>query len=91
MILAIIFIVLGIFALLNAFGIVVGANFWSLIWAVVLLAIGFRLLKKKGKCPMCGWSHFEAKMHQKFHDKMHGKCENCTCDHDHDEDGQNHH
>jgi hypothetical protein len=90
MFLAILFIVLGLFALLNALGIIVGANFWSLIWAVVLLAIGFRLLRRRGKCPICGWNHFEAKMHQKFNQKTHGDC--CgNCDHDHDEHNHENH
>jgi hypothetical protein len=88
MLLAIIFIVLGLFALLSALGIVVGTNFWSLIWAVVLLAIGFRLLRKRGMCPMCGWNHFEAKIHQKFHEKMQNHNCNCGCDHDYEQDNE---
>ncbi len=79
MFLAILFIVLGVFALLNALGIIVGTNFWSLIWAIVLLAIGFKLLRKRGVCPMCGWNRMEARIHQKIHEKFqHGHC-NCSC------------
>ena len=69
MFLAIVFIILGLFLLLNAMGIIVGANFWGFFWAVVFLAVGIRLLMKRGNCPMCDW-----------HGKMH---KHCNCDHDH--------
>lgn len=52
MFLAYVFIVLGLFMFLNALGIISG-NFWGLFWAVIFITIGFRLLTKKGKCPMC--------------------------------------
>ena len=81
---AIVFLVLGLFLLLNALGIIVG-NFWGFFWAVVFLAIGFRLLSKKGKCPMCGWHYWEEKMNM----KSQGHC--CGHDHDHDADGEDHH
>lgn len=87
MFLAILFIVLGVFALLNALGIIVGANFWSLIWAVVLLSIGLRLLRRHGKCPFCGWNHFEAKFHEKFHEKMNDH--RCDCEHEQEKDENN--
>jgi hypothetical protein len=57
MFLAIVFIVLGLFLLLNAMGIIVSANFWGFFWAVVFLAIGIKLLVKKDKCLMCGLGH----------------------------------
>lgn len=85
MFLAIIFIVLGVVLLLNAFGIILGANFWGLFWAIVFLAIGIRLLTRRGKCPMCGWGMWHEKIHGKIHKKMHGHCD-CECDHTgHDE------
>lgn len=70
MFLAIVFIVLGLFLLLNALGIISG-NFWGLFWAVVFLVIGFRMLQKKRICPMC-----------MIHSKMHNHC-NCEHNHDH--------
>lgn len=83
MFLAIIFIILGLFLLLNAMGIIVGANFWGFFWAVVFLSIGIKMIMRKGRCPMCsGW--YSAKMHEKMH-------EHCDCDHDHDADGEDHH
>ena len=78
MFLAIVFIVLGLFLLLNALGIFVSGNFWGLLWAIVFLAIGFRLLIKRGKCPICTWP--------KMHSKIHGRC----CEgHDHQQEDQN--
>jgi hypothetical protein len=77
MFLAIVFIVLGLFLLLNAMGIIVG-NFWGFFWAVVFLAIGTKMLMRQGRCPICAgymWSG-------KFHEKMH---EHCNCGHDHKE------
>jgi predicted membrane protein len=74
MFLAIIFIVLGLFMFLNALGIVTG-NFWGLFWAIVFLAIGFKLMARKGKCPMCEGIFWSGK----FHDKMHREC-GCGCE-----------
>jgi len=79
---AIVFILLGLFLLLNAMGIIVG-NFWGFFWAVVFLAVGIKMLVKKDKCVMCGWGG-------NWHQKMHGNCE-CECDHDRDHDGHDHH
>jgi hypothetical protein len=79
MFLAIVFIVLGVFLLLNAFGIIVSTNFWGLLWAVIFLAVGFKLLMRKGKCPLCGWGMWHDKMHGKM---MGGHC----CDHDRKEE-----
>ena len=77
------FIVLGAILLLNAFGVLVSTNFWTLFWAIILLAVGLRMLKKKGKCPMCGWGVWGTK----FHEKIHGGC----CGHNHDNhDHENH-
>jgi hypothetical protein len=90
MFLAVLFIILGVFLLLNALGIIVSGNFWALVWGVAILAIGLRLLVKRGKCPVCGWHHWEGRIHDKIHQKMHEHCD-CEHDHDHDEDGQDHH
>lgn len=80
MFLAAIFIIIGLFILLNAFGIISG-NFWGFIWGIIFLVIGLRLLAKKGKCPICGWHHWEGKMHKKMH-------EHCGCGHNHEEGSQ---
>lgn len=80
MFLAILFILIGILLLLNALGVIVG-NFWGFIWAVIFLAIGFKLMMKKGVCPVCGWGMWQKSMHGKIHEKMHGHC----CDEEHEE------
>lgn len=80
MFIAIVFIALGLFLLLNALGIIVG-NFWGFFWAFVFIVIGLRMIMKKGKCPMCGWRGFEEKMHN----KIHGHC----CDHNEREEQNN--
>ena len=80
MFLSIIFIVLGLILLLNAMGIIISSNFWGFFWAIVFLALGVQLLIKKGRCPMCGWGHFEGSMHEKIHERMRGQC----CGHNHE-------
>jgi len=78
MFLAIVFILLGLFLLLNAMGIIVG-NFWGFFWAIVFLAVGIKMLFGRGKCPMCGWGMWQGNIHEKMHghccDKEHGKQE----------------
>jgi len=84
MLLAIILIVLGVLLLLQAFGIALGVHFWGIVGALILIAIGLRLLIKRGRCPMCGWGMCcKGKMHQKMHGKMDDYCE---CGHDHSEE-----
>ena len=95
MVIAIIFIILGLLLVLKAFGIAAGVGTWSLIWGIILLTIGSKIMRKGGVCPMCTGMWYTGKMHQKFHEKMHGGCCDgeceCECDHDHDKDGQDHH
>jgi hypothetical protein len=82
MFLAIVFIVLGVFLLLNAMGIIVGGSFWGLFWAIVFLAIGFRLLAKRGKCPICGFGVWQGRIHEKMH-------QHCDCEQDKDRENHN--
>lgn len=70
MFIAIVFIALGAFILLSTFGILT-ADFWGLFWGVVFLALGVKMLLKRGHCPMCGWHGWKTKMHG----KMHGCCQ----------------
>ena len=94
MLIAIIFIIIGLLLILKAFGIAVGVGAWSLIGGIILLAIGFKMMRKRGACPMCSGIWYSGKMHKKFHEKMHGNCgeeRECSCDHDDDTDGQDHH
>ncbi|KKQ23571.1 MAG: hypothetical protein A3G45_00225 [Candidatus Staskawiczbacteria bacterium RIFCSPLOWO2_12_FULL_37_15] len=70
---AIVFIAIGLALLLNALGLMSG-SFWGFFWAIFFLAIGFRMMMKKGKCPMCGWGNWQGKMHDKIHAKMHSHC-----------------
>jgi len=83
MFLAILCIIIGLFLLLNALGIITVANFWGLFWAIIFLAVGVKLLAGKGKCPMCEGMMWGGK----FHDKIHGHC--CDHDHSHQEEAQN--
>jgi predicted membrane protein len=87
MFLAIVFIVLGLFLLLQAMGIAVGINLWGFFWAIIFLAIGLKMLIKRNGCPMC--SVWGSKMHQ----KMHGHCSedecDCDCDCEDEDHGQN--
>jgi hypothetical protein len=69
---AIVFIVIGVVLLLNAFGILAG-NFWGFFWALFFIVVGLKMLVKKEGCPMCGWHRWEKGMHG----KMHGHC----CEH----------
>lgn len=75
MLMAIIFILLGLFLLLNAMGIIAG-SFWGFFWAIVLIAIGIKMLRKNGSCPVCEGMCWHGKMHSKIQGK-------CDCGHDH--------
>lgn len=86
MFLAVVFIILGLVLLLNALGIIVAGNFWGLFWAIVFLAIGLRLLARRGKCPICGWGMWQGRMHEKIHEKMEGHC----CGHNHGNEEDHH-
>lgn len=76
----IIFFVIGLAILLNALGILVG-NFWSIFWGVVFIAIGIKMMKKRGICPMCRMGAFSQKMHGKFHEGNDccGQCNENNC------------
>ncbi len=63
---AIFFIIIGVLLLLNALGIVVATNIWTLFWAVIFLAIGLRLLMGKGRYPFYKWGYWEEKMQEKI-------------------------
>lgn len=86
MFLAIVFIVIGLFLLLNAFGIIIASNFWGLFWSIILLAIGFKMLMRKGKCPICGFGMWSDRMHQKKHGECCGHENECECEHHEMED-----
>lgn len=85
MLIAFIFIILGLFLLLNAMGIIGGAHFWGFFWAVIFLAIGIKMLMKRNSCPICSGFCWSGKMHQ----KMHGKIDECDCGHNHDQEDHN--
>lgn len=69
MFLAIVFIVLGLFLLLDVLGIFVVTNFWGLFWAIVLLTVGIKMLTSKGECPICVGHIWGGKFHERMHDK----------------------
>jgi predicted membrane protein len=81
MFLAIVFILLGLFLLLNAMGVIAG-NFWGFFWAILFIAVGLRMLMKNGNCPMCCSSMFHGKINKKMESKMEGGC----CDHCHEDE-----
>lgn len=62
----IIIFVIGLAILLNAVGVLTG-NFWGIFWGIVFIAIGIKMMKKQGVCPMCHMGKFGQKMHGKFH------------------------
>lgn len=69
----VLFIAIGLAVLLNTLGVING-TFWGLFWAIFFLTVGFKMIIRKDKCPMCsgfGW-----------HKKMHDHC--CDGDHDHE-------
>lgn len=76
---AVLFIAIGLALLLSTLGLING-TFWGLFWAFFFLAIGFKMMMKKGKCPMCGWGVWEGRMHQKIHEKMQGGDDCCGCE-----------
>ncbi|MDP2741411.1 MAG: DUF5668 domain-containing protein [bacterium] len=78
----VLFIAIGLAVLLNTLGLING-TFWGLFWAIFFLAIGFKMVIGKGKCPMCAGFGWQGKMHEKIHEKMNGHC--CDGDHDHEE------
>ena len=83
MFIGVLFIAIGLALLFNALGLFNGA-FWGIFWAIFFIAVGFRMMIKKGKCPMCGWGIWHdprgIPMHDKIHERMHEHC----CDHNHD-------
>ncbi len=51
------FVVLGIFLLLKAMGIIV-ASFWGYFWGIALVVLGFSMINKKGdRCCLGFWNH----------------------------------
>ena len=73
MFLPIIFIILGLLLLLNAFGIAVG-NIWGIFWAIVFLALGIKMIMRRMNCPMCGLGVSNGKLHERIHAKY------CNCE-----------
>lgn len=47
-------IILGIFILLKALGIIVG-DFWAYFWGILFLVLGFGMINKKGDHTCWGW------------------------------------
>jgi len=83
MFLAIILIAVGVAILLNTLGLFNG-SFWGIFWAIFFVALGIKVMMRKGKCPICGWHYWEGKMH----DKMHGYCCGGHNHHDHESEEQ---
>lgn len=78
----VLFIAIGLAILLNTLGLING-TFWGLFWAIFFLAIGFKMIIRKGGCPMCAGLGWQGKMHGKIHEKMDGHC--CGGGHDHED------
>jgi predicted membrane protein len=85
MFLAIVFIVIGLFLLLNAMGIIAG-NFWGFLLAIIFIAIGAKMMMRGGRCPMCEGIFWQEKMHGKIHERMH---DHCNCGHEHQKEKEN--
>jgi hypothetical protein len=56
-------IILGIFILLKAMGIIMG-DFWGYFWGILFLVMGFGMINKKGDRCCWGWCS-----HKKDHHK----------------------
>ncbi len=57
-------IILGIFILLKAMGIIV-ASFWGYFWGIALVVLGFSMINKKGDRCCWGWcSHKKDHQHK---------------------------
>jgi hypothetical protein len=54
MLVAIIFIAIGLAILLNTLGII-SASFWGFFWSILFIAIGVKILTKKNDCVICNW------------------------------------
>jgi len=80
---AVLIIALGLAIFLNTLGVMSG-SFWGFFWAIFFIAAGVRMMMRRGKCPICGWRHWEGKMHGKMHEKMGEHC----CDHNHQNEEQ---
>lgn len=83
MFLAVVFLAIGAAILLNTLGVMNG-TFWGFFWAIFFIAVGLKMMIRRGRCPVCGWHNWEGRMHDKIHQKMHGHC----CDHDDGEEKQ---
>ncbi|MCX6724004.1 MAG: hypothetical protein NT155_02380 [Candidatus Staskawiczbacteria bacterium] len=81
MFIAILFVAIGLAILLNTLGIM-NVTFWGFFWGLFFLAVGFKMMMKRGNCPICGWGMFQGRMHDKIHEKMSGRCCNCSCEND---------
>jgi len=60
MFIAIILIAIGLALLLNSLGIVAG-SFWGFFWAIILIAVGIKMLNRKNYCPLCHWKMWKSK------------------------------
>lgn len=79
---AIVLIAIGLAILLNTLGIM-NASFWGFFWALFFIVVGVKMMIRRGKCPICGWGHWEGRIHEKIHEKMD---KHCDCGHNHEED-----
>lgn len=68
----ILLLLIGFFLLLNALGLLSG-DFWGFFWAIILIAIGIKMIVRKGHYGFCK-SCMKGKMYEKIHDKMDGHC-----------------
>ena len=73
---AVLFIAIGLAILLSTLGIMNG-TFWGFFWALFFIVVGVKMMIRKGRCPVCGWHHWEGRIHDKIHAKMDGHC----CEH----------
>ncbi|MFA6252921.1 MAG: DUF5668 domain-containing protein [Patescibacteria group bacterium] len=58
------FVVLGIFLLLKAMGIIM-ASFWGYFWGIALVVLGFSMINKKSdRCCWGFWNHKKDHQHK---------------------------
>jgi hypothetical protein len=76
----ILILVIGVFFLFKNLGLIAG-NVWDVLWPVIVIAIGLRILMRRNR-RWDDWHGFGERIHHRFH-------EHCSCKHeDHENDQQ---
>ena len=61
-------LIIGLFFLLKNLGLITG-NLWSILWPLLVMAIGLKLIFRKKHSRWDNWCKFGEEMYKKFHEK----------------------